>query len=99
MEEPQFQLTEFVRRPGLGREGKPMKVRANFFEVQQLPETNIIHYDVTITPDVPPQLNRRVFDRFVELNRNGVNRNGALGDIRPVYDGMYTKKKFDAKFD
>jgi hypothetical protein len=85
MEEPLFQLTEFVRRPGLGSEGKHIKVRANFFEVLQLPQASIIHYDVTITPDVPPQLNRRVFERFVELNRNG-----ALGGTRPVYDGIYT---------
>jgi len=72
-----------VRRPGLGREGKRMRVRANFFEVLQLPQTPISHYDVTITPDVPPQLNRKVFEKFVEDNRNG-----ALGNnTRPVYDG------------
>ncbi|RIA87406.1 Piwi domain-containing protein [Glomus cerebriforme] len=81
MEAP-FAITEFVKRPGLGRDGRGIKVRANFFEVLTLPENDIIQYDVTITPDVPPRLNRRVFNKFSELNRGG-----ALGGARPVYDG------------
>ncbi|CAB4481807.1 unnamed protein product [Rhizophagus irregularis] len=43
---------------------------------------NIIHYDVTITPEVPQRLNRRVFDRFVEQHQGR-----ALGNVRPVFDG------------
>ncbi|GBB93582.1 hypothetical protein RclHR1_00220016 [Rhizophagus clarus] len=82
MEEPPFQLTEFVKRPGIGHVGKQIKVRTNFFEVTSLPETDIFHYDVTITPEVPQQLNRKVFNIFSEQNRNR-----ALGGARPVFDG------------
>ncbi|POG58694.1 hypothetical protein GLOIN_2v1728433, partial [Rhizophagus irregularis DAOM 181602=DAOM 197198] len=51
---------------------------------------DISYYDVTITPKVPLRLNRKVFNRFVEQNRDG-----ALGGARPVFDDMYsiTKKK------
>ncbi|CAG8607707.1 12234_t:CDS:10, partial [Ambispora gerdemannii] len=85
-----LRLTEFVRRPGFGKEGKPVRVRANFFEVTSLPESNVIHYDVSITPEVPPALNRKVYEQF-EIH----NRSGALGGARPVYDGkknMYSHR-------
>ncbi|KAG9290846.1 hypothetical protein G9A89_010995 [Geosiphon pyriformis] len=75
-------ITEFVRRPGLGRAGKPIRVRANFFEVLSLPDANIHHYDVTITPDVPPVLNRKIYGQFEDMNRTS-----SLGGERPVYDG------------
>ncbi|RIA87407.1 Piwi domain-containing protein [Glomus cerebriforme] len=81
MEAP-FALTEFVRRPGLGRVGNQTRVRANFFEVITLPENDILQYDVTISPEVPPALNRRVFNRFSESYRGS-----ALGGVKPVYDG------------
>jgi hypothetical protein len=90
MEEAAFQITQFVRRPGIGRDGRPIRVRTNFFEVTTMPEMNITQYDVTITPEVPQRLNRKVFDRFVRDNQQG-----ALGGAKPVYDGMYLmiKKK------
>src|SRR3954454_3215391 len=75
--------TEFVRRPGLGKAGRAIKVRANFFEVKSLPDANVHHYDITITPDVPPALNRRIYQQFEHMNSKG-----QLGGIRPVYDGM-----------
>ncbi|CAJ0627017.1 5591_t:CDS:10 [Entrophospora sp. SA101] len=90
MESTGFQLTDFVRRPNLGKEGRQLKIRANFFEVLALPEANIHHYDVTITPDVPPALNRRVFQTFEEMQRGA-----SLGGVKPVFDGrknMYTAR-------
>jgi eukaryotic translation initiation factor 2C len=77
-----LQLTEFVRRPGTGRTGQPTRVRANFFQVDALPNANIHHYDVVISPDVPPALNRRVYQQFEEENRTT-----ALNGVRPVFDG------------
>jgi hypothetical protein len=82
MEEAAFQITQFVKRPGFGQRGKPIKVRTNFFEILSMPEENILHYDVTITPKVPQRLNRKVFDRFVERNQ------GILRGAKPVFDGM-----------
>ena len=82
-------ITDFVKRPGLGRVGRQIKVRANFFEIKKLPDANIHHYDVTITPEVPPALNRKIYKHFEEINSE------ALGKIKPVYDGrknLYTAK-------
>ena len=84
----------------MGRLGRPIKVRANFFEIKKLPDANIHHYDVTITPEVPPALNRKIYKHFEEVNSE------ALGKIKPVYDGrknLYTAKPLpfdgDATFD
>ncbi|PKY60591.1 hypothetical protein RhiirA4_519173, partial [Rhizophagus irregularis] len=62
-------------------EREPIKVRTNFFEVTKLPKTKITHYDVTISPVVPPRLNRKVFACFSEENKR------ILGGVKPVYDG------------
>uniref|UniRef100_U9UWV0 Piwi-domain-containing protein n=1 Tax=Rhizophagus irregularis (strain DAOM 181602 / DAOM 197198 / MUCL 43194) TaxID=747089 RepID=U9UWV0_RHIID len=76
------ELTEFVLRPNLGTSGRHIRVRSNFFEITSLPDMEIIHYDVTITPDVPPILNRKIFAEFEKLNLSG-----ALGNVRCVFDG------------
>ncbi|KAG0274373.1 hypothetical protein BGZ95_009860 [Linnemannia exigua] len=85
-----IKLTDLVKRPGIGKAGKAIKVRSNFFEVKALPDINIYHYDVTITPDVPPPVNRRIFDQFVLLNSKS-----DLADSMPVYDGR--KNLFSSK--
>ncbi|GBC02340.1 hypothetical protein RclHR1_04580008 [Rhizophagus clarus] len=76
------ELTEFVLRPSLGTSGRKIRVRSNFFEITNLPDMDIIQYDVTITPDVPPILNRKIFAEFEKLNLSG-----ALGNVRSVFDG------------
>jgi hypothetical protein len=47
-------LTEPVLRPAAGKVGRPVRVRANFFEVNRIPSQNIPHYDVTIDPASTP---------------------------------------------
>ncbi|KAF9123989.1 hypothetical protein BGW39_008545 [Mortierella sp. 14UC] len=85
-----IRLTDLVKRPNPGRAGKAIQVRTNFFEVKTLPDINIHHYDVTITPDVPPPVNRRIFDQFVLLNSKS-----DLADAKPVFDGR--KNFFSSK--
>ncbi|KAF9156218.1 argonaute 1, partial [Linnemannia schmuckeri] len=85
-----IKLTELVKRPNPGQAGRAIQVRTNFFEVKTLPDINIYHYDVTITPDVPPPVNRRIFDQFVLLNSKS-----DLADALPVFDGR--KNLFSAK--
>ncbi|CAG8587596.1 7850_t:CDS:10 [Ambispora gerdemannii] len=70
--------------------GKPTHIRANFYPVEMLPSLKIHHYDVSITPDVFPRLNRLVYDNFVRIH-GAV----AFGDSKPVYDGR--KNLFAAK--
>ncbi|CAG8452684.1 14080_t:CDS:1, partial [Acaulospora morrowiae] len=85
-----LRLTELVKRPGTGRAGRQIRVRANFFEVTSFLRNNVHHYDVTITPEVPPKLNRKIFKKFEEDNADTLN------NIRPVFDGrknMYSARK------
>ncbi|KAJ3089874.1 hypothetical protein HK102_005260 [Quaeritorhiza haematococci] len=76
-------LWQYPVRPGIGSSGRQIQVRANFFPVQSLPGQNIHHYDVNITPDVPPAKNRRIY----QLWEDSSLLSGALNGIRPVYDG------------
>ncbi|POG78591.1 Piwi domain-containing protein [Rhizophagus irregularis DAOM 181602=DAOM 197198] len=52
------------KRPSLGTQGRKIHVYTNFFEITSLPKANIYHYDLTITPDVPFLLTRKVFQIF-----------------------------------
>ncbi|GBC06891.1 hypothetical protein RclHR1_07120004 [Rhizophagus clarus] len=70
-------ITEFAKHPGPGRLGRLIKVRTNYFEITAFPSSKICHYDIIVTPEVPPALNRKVF-RETE---------NSLFGIRAVYDG------------
>ena len=83
-------FTDSVKRPGLGKIGFPVKVRANFFEVTALPDSDIHHYDISIIPEVPPALNRKIFKHFEEHHSES-----DLGKVKPVYDGR--RNLFTAK--
>ncbi|KAF9179239.1 hypothetical protein BGZ50_007129 [Haplosporangium sp. Z 11] len=78
-----IRLTDLVLRPAVGSLGKNIQVRTNFFDVT-IPNINIHHYDVTITPDVPAPVNRKVFKHFITLHRVS-----DLGNANPVYDGKF----------
>jgi len=85
-------ITQLPRRPGVGRLGKAIQVRSNYFEIQQLPNIRITHYDVTVTPDVPPPVNRKIFDQFITTYSVS-----DLANSRPVYDGrknLFSPKVF-----
>ncbi|KAJ3190960.1 hypothetical protein HK101_008206 [Irineochytrium annulatum] len=74
---------QFPARPGIGSSGRQIQVRANFFPVQSLPQLPIHHYEVVISPDVPPAKSRRVY----QLWEDEALLSGELGGIRPVFDG------------
>ncbi|GBC06892.1 hypothetical protein RclHR1_07120005 [Rhizophagus clarus] len=87
-------FTEFVRRPGLGRLGRSIKIRTNYFEIIDLPFSNIHHYDIVITPEVPPTLNRKIF----QIAENSFGLKAVFDGRRNVYtsrplpfgDSIYT---------
>ncbi|KAG0302521.1 hypothetical protein BGZ98_007426 [Dissophora globulifera] len=92
-----LKLTPYVKRPAVGTKGQEIAVRANFFEVNKLPDVVVHHYDVTVTPDVPPPVNRKIFEQFIITFGNT-----DLAGARPVYDGrksLFSPKdlKFDSK--
>jgi hypothetical protein len=71
----------FVKCPGTGRTCSPIKIGIDFFSIKNLPKGNIIQYDVTITPYVPPATNYQVFRQFEEVNK------GRLQCKKLVYNG------------
>ncbi|CAO0794814.1 unnamed protein product [Mucor circinelloides] len=89
-----LELTELVKRPGAGRSGQPVRVRANFFEVTSFPTQNIHHYDVTIDPiDKPPAVYRNVWQKFEDSNGQGI-----LTNIKTIFDGrknVFSPKPLD----
>lgn len=47
------------RRPNLGREGRPIGLRANHFQIS-MPRGFVHHYDVNIQPDKCPRKVRKI---------------------------------------
>ncbi|KAI8647337.1 Piwi domain-containing protein [Parasitella parasitica] len=78
-----LELTQLVQRPGAGKSGQRVRVRANFFEVTSFPSQNIHHYDVTIDPpEKPPALYRKVWKAFEDMDGQGL-----LKGIKTIFDG------------
>ncbi|CAB5215689.1 unnamed protein product [Rhizophagus irregularis] len=71
-------FTEFVKRPGLDKLGRPIRLRINYFEITDFPFNNVYHYEIVILPEVPPTLNRKIFRMsdvtMPEDNTNNVDR-------------------------
>ncbi|KAG0308842.1 eukaryotic translation initiation factor 2C, 2 [Dissophora globulifera] len=60
------QVTENTLRPDRGGSaGRATSVLANFFAIQRLPSSKIFHYDVSITPEIPPVRARQLWS-FLE---------------------------------
>uniref|UniRef100_A0A669DW12 Argonaute RISC component 1 n=1 Tax=Oreochromis niloticus TaxID=8128 RepID=A0A669DW12_ORENI len=70
------------RRPGMGTVGKPIRLLANYFEVE-IPKMDVYHYEVDIKPDkCPRRVNREVVEYMVQHFKPQL-----FGDRKPVYDG------------
>ncbi|KAH7842876.1 hypothetical protein Vadar_010056 [Vaccinium darrowii] len=78
----------FAPRPGFGQLGTKCVVKANHF-FAELPNKDLIQYDVTITPEVSSRtVNRAIIAELVK-----VYRESDLGKRLPAYDGrksLYT---------
>ncbi|XAR49048.1 hypothetical protein NMG60_11032078 [Bertholletia excelsa] len=78
----------FALRPGYGQLGARCVVKANHF-FAELPNKDLNHYDVTITPEVASKVvNRTIMAELVRLYRES-----DLGKRLPAYDGrksLYT---------
>ncbi|XP_019449897.1 PREDICTED: protein argonaute 10-like [Lupinus angustifolius] len=82
----------FAPRPGYGQVGTKCIVKANHF-FAELPDKDLNHYDVTITPEVSSKVvNRSIIAELVRLHRES-----DLGMRLPAYDGrksLYTAGAF-----
>ncbi len=76
------------RRPNLGREGRPIMLKANHFQIS-MPRGYIHHYHVVIQPDkCPRKVNRDIIETMV----NAYSK--IFGTRKPVFDGranLYTR--------
>ncbi|KAI9470927.1 MAG: Piwi domain-containing protein [Benjaminiella poitrasii] len=84
-------LTDLVKRPGAGKAGKSVRVRANFFEVTTLPAQNIHHYDITIDgPSSSLEFYRKVWKAFETTDGQG-----SFNGYKAIFDGR--KNIFSSK--
>lgn len=76
------------RRPNLGREGRPIVLRANHFQIS-MPRGFVHHYDINIQPDkCPRKVNREIIETMVHAYSK------IFGNLKPVFDGrnnLYTR--------
>eukprot|EP00094_Tigriopus_californicus_P002468 TCALIF_02385-PA protein Name:"Similar to Ago2 Protein argonaute-2 (Mus musculus)" AED:0.07 eAED:0.07 QI:0/0/0/0.5/1/1/2/0/1061 len=69
------------RRPNLGRDGRPILLRANHFQIT-MPRGFISHYHVSIQPDkCPRKVNRDIIETMVQ------SYSKIFGASKPVFDG------------
>ena len=75
-------------RPGVGKQGKTIMLKANFFRVE-MPSADIFHYEVEIKPDkCPRRVNREIVREMVHTYQENI-----FSNIKPVFDGrknLYT---------
>ncbi|XP_075213129.1 protein argonaute-1 isoform X8 [Lycorma delicatula] len=76
------------RRPNLGREGRPIVLRANHFQIT-MPRGFVHHYEINIQPDkCPRKVNREIIETMVTAYGK------IFGKLKPVFDGrnnLYTR--------
>lgn len=83
-----FAVFNCPRRPNLGREGRPIVLRANHFQIS-MPRGYVHHYDINIQPDkCPRKVNREIIETMVHAYSK------IFGNLKPVFDGrnnLYTR--------
>lgn len=76
------------RRPNIGREGRPIGLRANHFQIS-MPRGYVHHYDISIQPDkCPRKVNREIVETMVHAYTK------IFQSRKPVFDGrnnLYTR--------
>lgn len=69
-------------RPGYGKAGRRIQVRANHFQVQ-VAERDLYHYDVSFKPEIISKyVCRKVISLLIQMHRESM-----LGNRIPAYDG------------
>ncbi|XP_046672278.1 protein argonaute-2 isoform X2 [Homalodisca vitripennis] len=85
---PDLPMFNCPRRPNLGREGRPIVLRANHFQIS-MPRGFVHHYDINIQPDkCPRKVNREIIETMVHAYSK------IFGNLKPVFDGrnnLYTR--------
>ncbi len=82
--------TQLLKRPGIGKAGRPIRLKANFVPLQLPNDGDIYHYDVVIMPDKCPRgVNQEVVAKMVQEYQK------IFKAEKPVFDGkknLYSKR-------
>lgn len=85
---PELPMFNCPRRPNLGREGRPIVLRANHFQIS-MPRGFVHHYEIQIQPDkCPRKVNREIIETMVHAYSK------IFTTLKPVFDGrsnLYTR--------
>ncbi|CAD1472990.1 unnamed protein product, partial [Heterotrigona itama] len=75
---PELPMFSCPRRPNIGREGRPIVLRANHFQIT-MPRGYVHHYDINIQPDkCPRKVNREIIETMVHAYSK------IFGTLKPV---------------
>jgi eukaryotic translation initiation factor 2C len=70
---------QIANRPGLGKDGRPIKLRANYLKVTALPQKTLFHYNFVVEPPVKTPVSFKLFSNMAFQN--------SFGDAMPIFDG------------
>ncbi|OUM67418.1 hypothetical protein PIROE2DRAFT_5168, partial [Piromyces sp. E2] len=73
---------QFPTRPGYGKNGKIISIKANFYPILSLPKFDIHHYEVTIEPETTSIKLQKIYQKWEEENQNTNLKNFNL-----IFDG------------
>jgi len=84
-------LIPFITRPGFGQAGRKIKLKANFYAIQNLPIENVHQYEFVIVQKSPrkdtnisPELLRLLYQRWWEIFKKENHK-----PLYPVFDGRH----------
>jgi len=81
---------QFPTRPGYGKNGKVISIKANFYPILSLPKFDIHHYEVYIEPETTSMRLQKIFQKWEEEIKNT-----NLKNLNLIFDGkknIYTSK-------
>jgi len=81
---------QFPTRPGYGKNGKLISIKANFYPILSLPKFDIHHYEVTVEPETTSTKLQKIYQKWEEENQNT-----SLKNLNLIFDGkknIYTSK-------
>ncbi|KAI8093256.1 uncharacterized protein BX664DRAFT_103725 [Halteromyces radiatus] len=82
-QEPDRNLTQLIMHPNVGKVGKQVLVRSNFFEITSLPAQNIQHLNIQILPDsTPPAIHRKMWQSFQDSPKG----QSFLNKVKSIFD-------------
>ncbi|RGB30016.1 hypothetical protein C1646_672034 [Rhizophagus diaphanus] len=62
---------KMARRPGYGKEGRPVKLKTNYLKVVQFPNISLYHYSFDVAPKINKQTIDKIYYEVANKNNSG----------------------------